>query len=100
MDLGLKDNAPSSRLLHGLGFATAITLAREGYKVAVNSRRRENAKAAAEKITNETGTQAFGMVGDVSDSMHRQNLIQSAVDVLGGLDILITNARRATRWLL
>ena len=54
---------------NGLGFATAITLAREGYKVAVNSREKENAKAAAEKITNETGTQAFGMVGDVSDSM-------------------------------
>jgi 3-oxoacyl-[acyl-carrier protein] reductase len=93
MDLGLKDKrafiAGSSR---GLGFATAITLAREGCKVAVNSREKENAKAAAEKITNETGTQAFGMGGDVSDSDAAQNLIQSAVDVLGGLDILITNA--------
>jgi 3-oxoacyl-[acyl-carrier protein] reductase len=93
MDLGLKEKrafvAGSSR---GLGFATALTLAREGCKVAVNSRERENAKAAAEKITNETGTQAFGMAGDVSDADAAQNVIQSAVDVLGGLDILITNA--------
>jgi 3-oxoacyl-[acyl-carrier protein] reductase len=93
MDLGLKDKrafvAGSSR---GLGFATAITLAREGCKVAVNSRETENAKTAAEKITNETGTQAFGTVGDVSDASSAENLIQSAVDVLGGLDILITNA--------
>jgi 3-oxoacyl-[acyl-carrier protein] reductase len=32
------------------------------------------------------------MVGDVSDASAAENLIQSAVDVLGGLDILITNA--------
>ena len=93
MDLGLKDKrafiAGSSR---GLGFATALRLAHEGCKVVVNSRETENAKAAAEKITNETGTQAFFMVGDVSDASAAENLIQSAVDVLGGLDILITNA--------
>ena len=93
MDLGLKDKrafvAGSSR---GLGFATALTLTREGCKVVVNSREAENAKAASEKITDETGTQAFWMVGDVSEADAAENLIQSAVDVLGGLDILITNA--------
>ena len=49
MDLGLKDKRAfvggSSR---GLGFATALTLAREGCRVAVNSREEENAKSAAE----------------------------------------------------
>jgi 3-oxoacyl-[acyl-carrier protein] reductase len=93
MDLGLKDKrAFVSGSSRGLGFATALTLAREGCKVVVNSREIENAKAAAEKITNETGTQAFGMAGDVSDADSAENLIRSAVDVLGGLDILITNA--------
>jgi 3-oxoacyl-[acyl-carrier protein] reductase len=93
MDLGLKDKrafvAGSSR---GLGFATALTLAREGCQVAVNSREEEKAKAAAEKITNETGTQAVGVAGDVSDAETAETLIKSAVDALGGLDILITNA--------
>ena len=93
MDLGLKDKrafvAGSSR---GLGFATALTLAHEGCKVVVNSRETENARTAAERITNETGTQTFWMVGDVSDASVPENLIQSAVDVLGSLDILITNA--------
>ena len=93
MDLGLKDKrafvAGSSR---GLGFATALTLAHEGCKVAVNSREEEKAKGAAEKITNETGTQAFGIAGDVSDAETADTLITSAVDALGGLDILITNA--------
>ena len=93
MDLHLKDKcafiAGSSR---GLGFATALTLAREGCKVAINSREQEKAQAAAEKITSETGTQAFGFAGDVSDAAAADKLIQSAVKALGGLDILITNA--------
>ncbi|RPJ19462.1 MAG: SDR family oxidoreductase [Chloroflexi bacterium] len=93
MDLQLKDKraflAGSSR---GLGFATALTLAREGCQVAVNSRKAENAKAAAQKITAETGTPAYGFAGDVSDATSADNLIQSAVEALGGLDILITNA--------
>ena len=93
MDLQLKDKrafvAGSSR---GLGFATALTLAREGCLVAVNSREEEKANAAAEKIAGETGTQAFGVAGDVSEAETADTLIKSAVENLGGLDILITNA--------
>ena len=93
MDLQLKDKrafvAGSSR---GLGFATALTLAREGCKVAVNSREKEKATAAADKISSETGIQAYGFAGDVSDPSAAEALIKSAVDELGGLDILITNA--------
>jgi len=93
MDLQLKDKrafvAGSSR---GLGFATALTLTREGCSVVVNSRQAENAREAAEKITKETGSQTFWKVGDVSEVSAVGHLIQSAVDVLGGLDILITNA--------
>jgi 3-oxoacyl-[acyl-carrier protein] reductase len=93
MDLGLKDKrafvAGSSR---GLGFATALTLAREGCQVVVNSRDGEKAKDAAEKIVNETGTQAHGFAGDVSEAADAEYLIQTAVEALGGLDILITNA--------
>jgi 3-oxoacyl-[acyl-carrier protein] reductase len=93
MDLQLKDKcafvAGSSR---GLGFATALTLAREGCKVAVNSREEEKAKAAAEKIASETGTQVYGFAGDVSEVSAANVLIKSAVDALGGLDLLITNA--------
>jgi 3-oxoacyl-[acyl-carrier protein] reductase len=93
MDLQLKDKrafvAGSSR---GLGFATALTLAREGCQVVVNSRDGEKAKDAAEKIASETGTQAYGFAGDVSEAIDAEYLIQTAVEALGGLDILITNA--------
>ena len=93
MDLGLKDKrafvAASSR---GLGFATALTLAREGCHVVINSRNEEGVKASAELITSATGAQAFGIAGDVSDASLEDALIKSAVELLGGLDILITNA--------
>jgi len=93
MDLQLKDKcafvAGSSR---GLGFAAALTLAREGCKVAVNSREVKNARAAAKKITRESGTQAYGVAGDVAKASNAEKLIRSVVDKLGGLDILITNA--------
>lgn len=93
MDLQLKDKrafvAGSSR---GLGFATALTLAREGCRVAVNGRNEARIKAAAGKITKETGVPAYGLAGDVTDATAAETLIASAVESLGGLDILVTNA--------
>jgi 3-oxoacyl-[acyl-carrier protein] reductase len=93
MDLKLKDKCAlvtgSSR---GLGYATALQLAREGCKVAINGRDEGKVKAAAEKIVNETGTQAYCLVGDVGDASKAEALIKSTVEALGGLDILITNA--------
>lgn len=93
MDLGLKDKrafvAGSSR---GLGYATALLLAQEGCTVVLNSREAEKANAAAETIASITGTQTHGIAGDVSDPSTAEGLIRSAVDALGGLDILITNA--------
>ncbi|MGE5375242.1 MAG: SDR family NAD(P)-dependent oxidoreductase, partial [Bacteroidota bacterium] len=68
MDLGLKDKrafiAGSSR---GLGYATALFLAREGCQVVLNGREEAKVKAAAEVIAKGTGTQAGAAVGDVSD---------------------------------
>lgn len=93
MDLGLKDKrafvAGSSR---GLGYATALALAKEGCKVVINSRDEEKVRATAGKMTAETGTQAYSVAGDVSDASTAERLIQSAIESLGGLDILITNA--------
>lgn len=93
MDLHLKDKrafvASSSR---GLGYATALLLAREGCRVAINSRDQEKAKAAAGKASQESGAPVIGVGGDVSDASVPDQLIRKAVDSLGGLDILITNA--------
>ncbi len=93
MDLRLKDKRAlvtgSSR---GLGFATALALAKEGCKVAINGRDEAKIKAVAEKLSKETGTQVIGLAGDVGLPDVPEKLIRQTVEAFGGLDILITNA--------
>ena len=93
MDLKLRDKralvTASSR---GLGFATARGLALEGCRVAINSRDHERLANAAMKISAETGVDVFPLVGDVSEGMVPERVVQQAVEALGGLDLLVTNA--------
>jgi 3-oxoacyl-[acyl-carrier protein] reductase len=92
MDLGLKNKrALVTGASRGLGYATALTLAREGCRIAVNSRSKENVKAAAEKIVSETGAQAIGLAGDVSEVGVAERVVTAAVEALDGLDLLVTN---------
>jgi 3-oxoacyl-[acyl-carrier protein] reductase len=93
MDLGLKNKTAlvtgSSR---GLGYAVALTLAKEGCRVAINGRDEAKIKAIAEKISAETGTRVVGLAGDVADPSIPERLVGETVSAFGGLDILITNA--------
>ncbi len=93
MDLRLKGKvALVTGASRGLGFATASTLAREGCRVAVNSRSEENANQAAQKISSETGAQATGLAGDVGRVGVAENLVEGTLNAFGGLDLLVTNA--------
>jgi 3-oxoacyl-[acyl-carrier protein] reductase len=93
MDLQLKDKAAlvtaSSR---GLGYATALGLAREGCRVAINSRNEAAVSTAADAIAKETGVKVIGLVGNVSDLVSPARLVEATVKDFGGFDILITNA--------
>ena len=75
MDLNLKNKivlvTGSSR---GLGYATALGLAREGCRVAVNSREADKAFAAAQAIARETKAQVIGLVGDVVSRLLRKEM--------------------------
>lgn len=93
MDLKLKDiKALVTGASRGLGYATAFALAREGAQVAINSRSKENIEAAAEKMGNETGTTVQAFPADMADPQAPMALIEQAVESMGGLDILVTNA--------
>jgi 3-oxoacyl-[acyl-carrier protein] reductase len=80
----------------GLGYATALALAREGCRVVVNSRDADKVKAAAEKIGRETGATVLGLAGDVSLPDVPAQLVAQTVEALGGLDLLVTNASGPT----
>ncbi len=93
MDLQLKDKrALVTGASRGLGYATALALAREGCRVVVNSRDESKVKAAAEKIAQETGAQVVGLAGDVTLPEVPATLVAQAAEALGGLDLLVTNA--------
>lgn len=93
MDLGLKNKrvlvTGASR---GLGYATARVLSQEGAIVAINGRDDERIRAAAFRLNAETGGSVYGLAGDVSSAPVAESLLQAAVQVLGGLDILVCNA--------
>lgn len=93
MDLGLKGKAVlvtgSSR---GLGYATALQFAKEGARVAVNSRSAESTEKAAAQIRSETGAEVIALPGDVTTPEAAEALVRGVVEAFGGLDIIITNA--------
>jgi len=93
MDLGLKEKvAFIAGAARGLGAATALQLAREGARVAINDRDAAKLQATVEAISKETGAQVLALPGDVSDPEVPSRLVQETVKGLGGLNILITNS--------
>ena len=92
MDLQLKGKrALVTGASRGLGYATAYGLAKEGVRLVINSRDKAAIQSAAQTIAAETGSEAFGFSGDVTDATTVKKLIEESTHVLGGLDILITN---------
>jgi len=79
----------------GIGAAVAIAYAREGADVAIAYLPEEQVDAdrvlAAIK---EAGRKAVGIPGDLQDPDTCTKTVQTALDELGGLDILVNNASR------
>ncbi len=79
----------------GMGRAAAIAYAREGSDVAINYLPAE-APDAAEVISliQDAGRKGVAIPGDLRDEAFCRQLVQQAVDQLGGLDIVVSNAGR------
>ena len=91
MDLGIKGKVAlvlaSSR---GLGQAMAVSLAREGVKVAVTGRNPEGLKKSVEMIE-VLGGKALALSWDLSDLSVIDSLVSQVEKELGPIDILINN---------
>lgn len=79
----------------GIGRAAAIAYAREGADVAINYLEVEepDAREVIELIEAE-GRTAVAIPGDIRDEAFCHELVETAVERLGGLDILVNNAAR------
>jgi 3-oxoacyl-[acyl-carrier protein] reductase len=93
MDLGLRGaKVLVTAASTGLGAATARQFSLEGALVVINSRTLDKLQRTAAAINQESGNPVFTMATDVSDAGGVRRLIANAVEMLGGLDILVTNA--------
>jgi 3-oxoacyl-[acyl-carrier protein] reductase len=93
MDLGLKDKrAVVAGSTKGIGRATAHLLAKEGARVVVNGRDVRVAEAVAREIAKDTGSEVIGVAADVATADGAAQLIERSIAVLGGVDVLVTNA--------
>lgn len=93
MDLGLNEKrALITGASRGLGFAVAIALAREGCRVAINSRNEAGLSNAAEQITAETRMRVLKVPGDVTAPEIPAEIVAATAREFGGLDILVTNS--------
>jgi meso-butanediol dehydrogenase / (S,S)-butanediol dehydrogenase / diacetyl reductase len=70
----------------GIGAATARLFASEGARVVVTGRRPEPIEAVAVEIDGRA------VPGDTSDDEHVRDAVATAVDSLGGLDVVVANA--------
>ena len=79
----------------GMGRAAAIAFAREGADVAINYFPTEepDAREVIELIKAE-GRKGLAIPGDIRDEQFCQELVRKAVEGLGGLDLVVSNAAR------
>ena len=82
----------------GMGRAAAIAYAREGADVAIVYYPTEEPDAKeVEKLIHAEGRKCIKIPGDLRNEKFCVELVQKAVDGLGGLDILVSNAARQTQ---
>jgi 3-oxoacyl-[acyl-carrier protein] reductase len=93
MDTGIKDRAAlvtaSSK---GLGKAIALELSREGAKVAICARNKDNLLKAREEIMAETGGVVKAYAADVTKKTEVSKMIEELISEFGTIDILVCNA--------
>lgn len=92
MELGLKNKvafvAASSQ---GLGKSVALELAAEGAKIIICGRNKDTLEKTKQEIEKQTKAEVLAVAGDLSIAAEREQMIESALQAYGVINILITN---------
>lgn len=94
METGLKDKialVTGAGNKGGLGYASALALAKEGVNIAVNDVDLKLAEGTAAEIR-KLGVRALAVQANVADAAEVNAMVDRIVKELGGLDILVNNA--------
>lgn len=98
MDLQLKGKrALITGGSRGLGKAIALQLGQEGADCVICSRNAESLTATANELAAGSGRKCVPVTADTSDLASIKQLVAKAVDVLGGIDILVNCAARVMK---
>jgi NAD(P)-dependent dehydrogenase (short-subunit alcohol dehydrogenase family) len=81
----------------GLGMGTAEVFAREGANVLLVGRRLFKLEEVAERIRGQGGS-ALSVAGDVSVYDDVKNIVRTAIDRFGGVDVVVNNAAKHPKW--
>ncbi|HHU79072.1 MAG: 3-oxoacyl-[acyl-carrier-protein] reductase [Caldicoprobacterales bacterium] len=76
----------------GIGRACALKLAESGADIAVNYSSNKVLAEEVVRMIRQMGRQAVAVQADVSRQKEAEAMVETAIDALGGLDILINNA--------
>ena len=83
----------------GIGEATALTLASNGYRVVIAARRKDRLEAIAEQIR-KIGGEVLPLELDLSQVEQIRDLVEETRNVFGRIDVLVNNAGSARHlWL-
>jgi 3-oxoacyl-[acyl-carrier protein] reductase len=80
----------------GIGRAIATGLAAEGCSIAIADIDGTKAEAVAAEL-HSTGAQSIALTANVAQTAEVDAMVEKAVDLLGGLDIIVNNAGKYTR---
>lgn len=93
MDLGVQGKvALVSAASKGLGFGVARALAQDGARVSICSRHEDEARAAAQKLHDETGADVMSTPCDVTKPEDIEHWVYQTVAAWGTVDMLLVNA--------
>lgn len=74
----------------GIGKAIAERFAKSGYKLAINSRNKDEIESVKKELG--TYTPVFSFAGDVGDYTFAKDFIDNTINTFGTVDVLINNA--------
>ena len=76
----------------GIGRQIAITLAKEGYDIALNYRKENEELESVKKEIEENKVSCFAVKGDVSNFEDCEELTKQIIEKFGRIDVLVNNA--------
>ncbi len=76
----------------GIGKQIALTLAKEGYNIALNFRTENEDLTKTKEEIESIGVQCLSVKGDVSNFEECENIVKQTIDKFGKIDVLVNNA--------